>query len=38
MIIIGIDPHKSAHTATAVDPGTHTDLSGRIDGGVATTR
>jgi transposase len=26
VIVIGIDPHKSTHTATAVDPGTNTDL------------
>lgn len=26
MIVIGIDPHKSTHTATAVDPATNTDL------------
>lgn len=26
MIVIGIDPHKSTHTATAVDPATNVDL------------
>ena len=26
MIVIGIDPHKSSHTATAVDPATNADL------------
>ncbi|CAM3271125.1 MULTISPECIES: transposase [Actinomycetes] len=26
MIVIGIDPHKSSHTATAVDPATNVDL------------
>lgn len=26
MIVIGIDPHKSTHTATAVDPATNRDL------------
>ncbi|MBA8962569.1 transposase [Rhodococcus percolatus] len=32
MIVIGIDPHKSSHTATAVDPATNTDLGSiRID-------
>jgi len=32
MIVIGIDPHKSSHTATAVDSVTNTDLgSTRID-------
>ena len=32
MIVIGIDPHKSTHTATAVDPVTNTDLGSiRID-------
>ncbi|EME19590.1 IS110 family transposase [Rhodococcus triatomae BKS 15-14] len=30
--MIGIDPHKSAHTATAVDPETNRDIgSVRID-------
>ncbi|MFD5513851.1 transposase [Streptomyces sp. NPDC127051] len=32
MMLIGIDPHKSTHTATAVDPGTNRDhASMRID-------
>nr|WP_251014604.1 IS110 family transposase [Rhodococcus qingshengii] len=32
IIVIGIDPHKSSHTATAVDPVTNTDLGSiRID-------
>nr|AIU93852.1 hypothetical protein LRS1606.418 [Rhodococcus sp. NS1] len=32
MIVIGIDPHKSSHTATVVDPVTNTDLGSiRID-------
>ena len=26
MIVIGIDPHKSTHTATALDPATNSDL------------
>lgn len=26
MIVIGIDPHKCSHTATAVDPATNVDL------------
>lgn len=26
LIVIGIDPHKSSHTATAVDPATNVDL------------
>ncbi len=26
MIVIGIDPHESSHTATAVDPATNVDL------------
>ncbi|PWI04954.1 IS110 family transposase, partial [Streptomyces sp. NWU339] len=33
MMLIGIDPHKSTHTATAVDPETNRDhASMRIDG------
>ena len=33
MMLIGIDPHKSTHTATAVDPGTNRDQASiRIDG------
>ncbi|MFD9668655.1 hypothetical protein ACFWAY_45005 [Rhodococcus sp. NPDC059968] len=36
MIVIGIDPHKSTHTATAVDPVTNTDLGSlRIDATLA---
>ncbi|MXP24172.1 IS110 family transposase [Gordonia sp. HNM0687] len=36
MIVIGIDPHKSSHTATAIDPATNTDLGSiRIDATVA---
>ncbi len=32
MIVIGIDPHKSTHTATALDPASHTELGSlRID-------
>ncbi|MFD7378916.1 IS110 family transposase [Streptomyces mirabilis] len=32
MMLIGIDPHKSTHTATAVDPETNRDLASiRID-------
>lgn len=39
MIIIGIDPHKSTHTATAVDPVTNTDLGSlRIDATLADYR
>ncbi|WP_442977056.1 hypothetical protein [Rhodococcus opacus] len=26
MVVIGINPHKSTHTATAVDPATDADL------------
>ncbi|WP_280242269.1 IS110 family transposase [Nocardia abscessus] len=26
MVVIGVDPHKRTHTATAVDPATNTDL------------
>lgn len=36
MIIIGVDPHKSTHTAAAVDPVTNTDLDSlRIDATLA---
>ena len=36
MIVIGIDPHKSTHTATALDSATNTDLGSiRIDASVA---
>lgn len=35
MIVIGIDPHKSTHTATALDSTTNTDLGSiRIDNSV----
>ncbi len=35
MIVIGIDPHKSTHTATAVDPATNTDIGSiRIDASI----
>ena len=26
MIVIGIDPHKSTHTATALDPATNSEV------------
>ena len=26
MIVIGVDPHKSTHTATALDPATNSDV------------
>jgi transposase len=36
MIVIGIDPHKSTHTATALDPATNTDLGSlRIEASLA---
>ena len=36
MVVIGVDPHKSTHTATAVDPATNTDLgSVRIEATLA---
>ena len=36
MIVIGIDPHKSTHTATALDAATNTDVgSVRIDASIA---
>jgi transposase len=36
MIVIGIDPHKSTHTATALDAATNADLgSVRIDASIA---
>lgn len=39
MIVIGIDPHKSTHTATAVDPVTNTNLGSlRVDATVAEYR
>ncbi|MEU6192043.1 IS110 family transposase, partial [Nocardia sp. NPDC047038] len=32
MMLIGVDPHKSTHTATAVDPATNSDRGSiRID-------
>jgi len=32
MMLIGVDPHKSTHTATAVEPGTNTEIASiRID-------
>ena len=32
MMLIGVDPHKSTHTATAVEPGTNTEVASiRID-------
>nr|WP_251014416.1 IS110 family transposase [Rhodococcus qingshengii] len=35
MIVIGIDPHKSTHTATALDSAIHTDLGSiRIDASI----
>ena len=35
MIVIGIDPHKSTHTATALDSATNTDLGSiRIDASI----
>ena len=31
-MLIGIDPHKTTHTATAVEPGTHQEVASiRID-------
>jgi transposase len=39
MMIIGVDPHKSTHTATAVDPQTNqTVASVRIDASLADYR
>ena len=36
MIVIGIDPHKSTHTATALDPATNTDVGSlRIEASIA---
>jgi transposase len=36
MIVIGIDPHKSTHTATAVDPATNSDVGSlRIEASLA---
>lgn len=39
MILIGLDPHKSTHTATAVEPGTNTELASiRIEATLAEYR
>ncbi|MGW5383089.1 IS110 family transposase, partial [Nocardia sp. NPDC003963] len=39
MVVIGVDPHKSTHTATAVDPTTNADLgSVRIEATLAEYR
>ena len=39
MIFIGVDPHKSTHTAAAVDPVTNTDLGSlRVDATLAEYR
>ncbi len=39
MIVIGVDPHKSTHTASALDPGTHSEVGSlRIDASVAEYR
>ncbi len=39
MIVIGVDPHKCTHTASAVDPVTNTDLGSlRIDATLAEYR
>ena len=36
MIVIGVDPHKSTHTATALDPATNSDLGSlRIEASLA---
>jgi hypothetical protein len=36
MIVIGVDPHKSTHTATALDPATNTDVGSlRIEASLA---
>src|SRR5260370_40635855 len=36
MIVIGIDPHKSTHTATALDAATNTDVGSlRIEASIA---
>lgn len=38
-MIIGVDPHKSSHTATAVDPATNTTLASvRVDASLAGYR
>ena len=39
IMIIGVDPHKSSHTATAVDPATNTPVASlRIDASLAGYR
>nr|WP_228826499.1 IS110 family transposase [Nocardia abscessus] len=39
MVVIGVDPHKSTHTATAVDPSTNIDLGSiRIEATLAEYR
>jgi transposase len=36
MIVIGVDPHKSTHTATALDPATNSDVGSlRIEASIA---
>ncbi len=36
MIVIGVDPHKSTHTATAVDPSTNRSVASiRIEASLA---
>jgi len=36
MIVIGVDPHKSTHTATALDPATNSDVGSlRIEASLA---
>ena len=38
-MIIGVDPHKSSHTATAVDPATNTAVASlRVDASLAGYR
>ena len=38
-MIIGIDPHKASHTATAVNPATNTQMASlRIDASIAGYR
>lgn len=38
-MIIGVDPHKASHTATALDPATNTPVSSiRIDASIAGYR
>jgi hypothetical protein len=39
MVVIGVDPHKSSHTASALDPGTHRALGTvRVDATLAEYR